>query len=141
EGAASLKGQTGLKRCGIGSTAKGSTGEAVAALAGLPLEDLALLDNQADPVGLTHAARIATLRRLDVSHAPAVKDDSMRLVARMPALEEFNLGSAQVTDEGLQFLAASKSLKRLTLSGIKKVTPAGVEQLRKALPRLLVEVK
>lgn len=140
EGAASLKNLTQLKRCGLGSTVKGSSGAAVAALTKLPLEDLALLDNQASPVGLTHAAQIATLRRLDVSHAPTVKDDSLGAVAQMPALEEFKLGSAQVTDAGLQLLAASKSLKKLSLSGLKGVTPAGIEKLRQAQPKWIIEV-
>jgi hypothetical protein len=139
EGAASLKSQTRITRCGIGSTDKASSGEAVAALTHLPLEDLALLDNQATPAGLAHAAKIATLRRLDVSHAPTVTDESLALVAQMPLLEEFNLGSAQVTDAGLQALAASKSLKRLTLSGLKNVTAVGVEQLRKARPEWNVQ--
>ena len=140
EGAASLKSLTQLKRCGLGSTDKGSSGEAVAALVTLPLEDLALLDNQASPAGLAHAVKIATLRRLDVSHAPTVKDESMQLVARMPALEEFKLGSAQVTDEGLQALAASQSLKKLSLSGLKRVTPKGIEKLRTAQPKWVIEV-
>jgi len=141
EGAVSLEKLTQLKRCGLGSTAKGSSGEAVAALAKLPLEDLALLDNQASPVGLAHAAKLATLRKLDVSHAPAVKDESMQLVAQMPSLEEFKLGSALITDEGLQSLAASRSLKKLSLSGLKGITPAGIEKLRKAQPKWVIEVK
>ena len=95
EGAESLKNLTQLKRCGLGSTVKGSSGEAVAALTKLPLEDLSLLDNQASPVGLAHATRIVTLRKLDVSHAPTVKDESMQLVAQMPALEEFKLSSVE----------------------------------------------
>ncbi|MDA0283146.1 MAG: hypothetical protein O3B86_07300, partial [Planctomycetota bacterium] len=130
EGSAALSALTQLLRCGIGSAEKSSSGEAVAALTKLPLEDLALLDRQADPVGLAHATRIATLRRLDVSYAPTVTDDSMPLVAKMPKLEEFKIGSAQITDSGLLSLAASKSLKKLSLSGLKKVTPAGIEQLR-----------
>jgi Leucine-rich repeat (LRR) protein len=141
EGAAHLKSQTRLTRCGLGSTEKASTGEAVAALAQLPLEDLALLDNQATPAGLAHAAKIKTLRRLDVSYAPAVTDESLALVAQLPLLEEFKLGSAQVTDAGLQALAASKSLKKLSLSGLKNVTPGGVEQLRKARPELAIQVQ
>jgi hypothetical protein len=140
-GAPSLSNLTQLKRCGIGSADKASSGEAVAALTGLPLEELALLDNQASPVGLAHAAKIKTLRRLDVSHAPTVTDESLRLVGRMPALEEFKLGSARVTDEGLMELAASKSLKKVSLGGLKLVTAAGVERLRKARPELQVEVK
>ena len=84
--------------------------------------------------------KIATLRKLDLSHAPTVKDESMPLVAQMPALEEFKLGSAQMTDEGLQALAASKSLKKLSLSGVKGITPAGIEKLRKAQPQWKIEV-
>ncbi len=141
EGAAYLKNQTQLKRCGIGSADKGSSGEAVAALTNLPLEDLALLDNQATPVGLAHATKISTLRRLDVSHAPTVTDESMPLIAQMPMLEEFNLGNALITDAGLQTLAASKSLKRLSLSGLQQITPAGIEQLRKARPELVIQTQ
>jgi hypothetical protein len=69
-----------------------------------------------------------------------VKDESMRLVAQMPVLEEFKLGSAQVTDDGLQLLAASRSLKKLALSGIKSITPAGIEKLRKAQPKWVIEI-
>lgn len=136
-GAVHLSRQTLLKRCGIGSADKGSSGEAVAALINTPLEDLALLDNQATPMGLAHAAKIKTLRKLDASHAPTVKDDSLPLIAQMPKLEEFKLGSAQITDEGLQALAASTSLKRLTLTGLKHVTPAGIEKLKKARPMVV----
>jgi hypothetical protein len=138
-GAVHLKKLTQLKRCGIGSANKESSGEAVAALVGAPLEDLAILDNQATPVGLAHAAKIATLKKLDASHAPTVTDESLPLIAAMPALEEFKLGSAKVTDAGLQALAASKSLKKLSLSGLKQVTPAGIDQLRKARPELVIE--
>lgn len=141
EGAASLKSQTQLKRCGMGSTDKASSGEAVAALTKLPLEDLALLDNQATPVGVAHAAKIATLRKLDISHAPTVGNDSLKLLAQMPLLEELKIGSAQLTDGGLQSLVAAKSLKKLTLSGMKQVTPTGIEQLRKARPELIIEAK
>lgn len=141
EGAAHLKSQTQLKRCGIGSADKASSGEAVAALTKLPLEDLALLDNQATAVGIAHAAKIATLRRLDVSHAPTVNDDSMPLVAQIPLLEEFKLGSALVSDAGLQKLAESKSLKKLSLSGLKNITPAGIEQLRKVRPELVIQTQ
>jgi hypothetical protein len=140
-GSANLKNLTQLKRCGIGSADKASSGEAVAALANLPLEDLTLLDNQATPVGLAHAAKIKTLKKLDVSHGPTVTDESMPLVARMPALEEFKLGSAKITDAGLEAIAASKSLKKLSLSGVKSVTPAGIERLRQARPELVIEAK
>lgn len=141
QGAASLAALTGLKRCGIGSKEQASSGEAVAALTKLPLEDLSLLDNQATAAGIAHAAKIRTLKRLDVSYAPTVTDESMSLVAQMPKLQEFRIGSAQITDAGLQQLAASKSLKKLTISALKSVTPAGIEQLRKANPKLQIEAR
>lgn len=141
EGAKSLAALTQLKRCGIGSQEKASSGEAVAALVKLPLEDLALLDNQATPSGLAHAARIVTLRRLDASHAPTVGDESLQQVAQMPQLEELKIGSAQLTDDGLQLLTGIKTLKRLSLSGMKTITAAGIERLRQARPDLMIEVK
>jgi hypothetical protein len=140
-GAAALSQLTQLKRCGIGSTAEGSSGEAIAALTKLPLQDLALLDQQATPSGLAHAAKIATLRRLDISHAPTVKDESLAAVAAMPALEEFILGSAAVTDEGLAVLASCKSLKKLSLLGLKSITPAGIQHLKTVRPDLQIDVK
>jgi hypothetical protein len=90
-GSASLVQQTKLKRCGLGSQDPASSGEAVAALVNVPLEELALLDNQATPAGVGHAARIKTLRKLDVSHAPTVGDESLPALAAMPKLEELIL--------------------------------------------------
>lgn len=82
-----------------------------------------------------------TLKRLDVSYAPMVNDESMRLVAQLSQLEEFRIGNAQVTDEGLRHLARSKSLKKLSISGLKKVTEAGIEKLKESRPELTVEVR
>lgn len=141
EGAKSLAAFAKLKRCGIGSQEQESSGEAVAALEELPLEDLALLDNQATPAGLAHAAKIATLRRLDASYAPTVGDDSLKALAEMPQLEELIIGGAHLTDDGIQALAAAKKLKKLSLNGMKTVTAAGVDRLRQARPDLAIELK
>jgi hypothetical protein len=141
DGAKSLAALTKLKRCGIGSQEKQSSGEAVAALVKLPLEDLALLDNQATPAGLAHAAKIVTLRRLDASYAPTVGDDSLKALAEMSQLEELIIGGAQLSDDGIQVLAAAKNLKKLSLSGMKTVTAAGVDRLRRARPDLVIELK
>jgi hypothetical protein len=59
----------------------------------------------------------------------------------MPNLEELRIGSAAITDEGLQALSGAKNLKRVFLSGVKKVTPAGLELLKRARPELMVEAK
>lgn len=141
QGAGHLASLTRLKRCGIGSKDKASSGEAVAALVKLPLEDLSLLDNQATPAGIAHAAKIHTLKRLDVSYAPTVTDESLPLIAQLPQLEEFRIGSARLTDAGLLHLARSKSLKKITLSGLKQVTEAGIAKLQQARPELTIEVR
>lgn len=139
EGAQSLKSLKHLRRCGIGSKSEGSTGNAVAALTQLPLEDLALLDRQASPEGIHHASRIGTLLRLDVSYAPTVTDADLKHLAAMPRLRELKLGHAQITNDGLQSLAACKSLKLLQITRLKEVTDAGVQQLQKSRPDLKVD--
>jgi hypothetical protein len=142
-GARNLAALRELKTCGIGSADKSSSGEAVAALVGLPhLEDLALLDNQATPAGIAHAAKITTLRKLDVSYAPTAEDASLRQIAALPNLAELKFGgAAQVTDDGLLALADCKALKKLTLSGLKKTTADGIERLRKKRPDLEIAAK
>ena len=140
-GAKALASLTELKHCGIGSNHKESSGAAVAALSQLPLEELSLLDSQATPEGIEHAAKISTLERLDVSHAPAVTDQSMMLIAQMPNLTEFRLRGARLTDDGLRYLARSKSLKSITLSGANQITPAVIEELKKSHPGLVIEIR
>ena len=142
EGALSLAKLSGLKSCGIGSNHPESSGKSVASLVGLPLENLSLLDNQATPEGIAHAATISTLRVLDVSHAPKANDESLKQVSQLPRLEEFRIGSSpDITDAGLLALASSKSLKKLTLIRLKNVTEPGLAALRKARPDLTIEVK
>jgi hypothetical protein len=141
-GAKALSQLKQLKACGIGSIHPDSSGEAVAALKDLPLEDLSLLDQQASAEGLTHAAAIRTLKRLDASHAPKATDVALAALAKLPQLEEFRLGSAnEVTDAGIAHFAATTSLKKLSLQNIKKLTASGIAALQKSRPDLTIEVK
>lgn len=140
-GAACLAGLKNLRICGMGSKAEGSSGAAVAFLQELPLEDLTLEDNQANPRGIGHAAAIRTLRRLDLSYAPEADDESLRKVASMPALEEFTVaGSARITGAGVLALAESKSLKKIALGQMKRLAD-DIEALRKRRPDLEVIVR
>ena len=59
----------------------------------------------------------------------------------MSQFEKLKIGSAQLTDEGIQVLASTKSLKKLSLSGMRKITLAGIERLRQARPELIIEVR
>jgi hypothetical protein len=131
-----------LKKCGMGSTHPESSGEAVASLSAVPLEDLSLLDNQATPAGIAHAAAIPTLRRLDVSYAPQANNASLAQVAKMPQIEEFQIGgAADITDAGIAAFAGTKSLKKLVLHQLKNVTAQGVAELKQARPDLVIELK
>ncbi len=130
-GAVHLAKLTNLKNCGIGSKSPESSGAAVAFLAELPLEELALLDRQASAAGVANAARIKTLKRLDVLHAPDVGDEALRALAAMPVLEELKLtNSKEITDAGVAALAQSGSLKKVTLQRCKNVTEGGLAKLR-----------
>lgn len=131
-----------LKVVGIGSKEEESTGQSVAALVGLPLTDLSLLDRQADPEGFSQAAKIKTLKKLDASYAPSITDAELKLIAGLPALQELRLGgAAKVTDAGLESLAGCTSLKKLSLQQLKGITPSGVARLRQARPDLELTVK
>lgn len=139
KGAECLANLTVLRRCGIGSQEADSSGEAVASLAKVPLQELYLLDKQASPAGVANATKIESLRLLEVAYGPEVEDASLKLIAGMPNLEEFRIGSAKITDEGLQVLAESKSLKKVVLSQLQKVSEAGIMKLQAAKPELKIE--
>ena len=140
EGAACLSKLKDLRICGLGSKAPGSSGAAVAHLKGIKgLEDLSLLDNQADIAGIQHAAEMRQLRRLDVSYAPMADDECLRKLASLPVLGELSLGgSSKVTGAGLLALAGTKSLKKLTLGKMKNVGADDLARLRQQRPDLEV---
>jgi len=128
-----------LRRLGIGSKEKGASGAIVAAIKNLSLVELELYDNQSTDEGVVHAAAIPTLRLLNAGYASTLTDAALEAVARMPALEEFKLAGAKITDAGLLKLADAKSLKKVVLGKMKGITPDGIAQLRVARPDVIVE--
>jgi hypothetical protein len=128
-----------LHRMGIGSKEPLSTGAIITYLKELPLVELELFDNQSSEEGVIHAAAIPTLKLLSCGYAPRVTDAALDAVAKMPALETFSIAGAKLTDEGLQKLAAVKTLKTVKLGKMKGVTAEGVAKLRAARPDLTVE--
>lgn len=134
-GAAALAGQKTLRQCGIGSLDPGSSGRSVAALQGLPLERLWLFDRQATSEGVAEAASISTLRELE---GGSPDDQTLGRLAALPNLTELSISGAEATDAGVTTLAASKSLRRLKLSGGKRITAEGLEALRRTAPEMTV---
>lgn len=134
-GARALAAQKTLRQCGIGSLDPGSSGKAVAALAGLPLEQLWIGDRQATAEGIAEAASITTLERLE---GGSPDDQTLRRLAALPKLTELVVSGAAATDAGVAALADSKSLKHLRLSGGKNITAEGLDALRRHAPDLKV---
>ena len=135
EGAKHLSKLTKLKVLGIGSTEKSSSGESIAHIVNLPLEDLSLLDKQADSVGVKYAAQIKTLKKLDISYAPSLQDSDLQNLSTLPNLEQLRIGgSKDITDEGIAAFRECRSLKQLTLQRLKNVTPEAVKKLQQSLP-------
>lgn len=90
--------------------------------------------------GLAVLAKIKTLEQLGLG-GTKVTDAGLPALAALPKLRELSLQGTAVTDQGLQALAACKSLTTLTLGKKMKVTPQGVDALKKALPACTVVLK
>ena len=62
-------------------------------------------------VGVAHLEAMPALQHLHLIEAQRISDESMKSVARMPALESLNITYTHISDHGLEALMASKSLK------------------------------
>jgi len=67
-----------------------------------------------------------------------VRDDRMKGIAGFKNLKELGFYDTNITDATLKELAQLKTLTLIKIYGISKVTDAGVEELRKALPECIV---
>jgi hypothetical protein len=126
-------------------------------LRGLSLTGASVTDSM-----LVRLKGLTKLRCLSVFYATSVSDDGWVPLAHLTNLTELNLiechvtdsalpyiegltqleslwltGNAKVTDAGLQNLKALTHLKYLQIGGTE-ITPAGVEDLKRALPTLIV---
>lgn len=129
------------------------------------ITDLNLGDAWVTNAGIPMIAKLRELRRLDLGWTRDVGDVSLPVLAKLPKLEVLGLGGTKVTDAGLPALAAFPALKELSLpatavtdQGLQalagcrtlttlnlnrkmKVTPQGIERLKKARPDLSVVLK
>jgi hypothetical protein len=79
--------------------------------------------------------RLATLRTLNMQHAP-VADDDLRPLANLQNLEYLELNADHLTDAGLVHLRSLRRLRVLNLYDARQITPAAMTNLRRDLPRL-----
>ncbi len=129
-------------------------------IAGLKLLNLG--DAQITTAGVKHLAGLRKLESLDLGWTKDVGDDALPLLAplknlrvlglggtkvtdsglaalaALAALKEVRLGATAVTDQGMAALEACHSLETVKLGKKSKVTPQGIEKLKKALPGCVV---
>lgn len=134
-GAPALKGLVNLERLQLGS--RGATGASLAVVAVLPkLRELDVHDGLLSVEGFKHVARAKGLR---VLRAYGGKDGLGELAGH-PELETLVLESNGITDASLAALKTLPRLRKLTIRE-PKVSPAGLDALRAALPDLAIATK
>ena len=97
------------------------------------LKSLNLGDAQVTSAGLQSIAGLKSLETLDLGWTKDVGDAAIPILARLPSLKVLGLGGTKVTDRGIAGLEACKGLTTVRLAKTK-VTPQGIERLKKALP-------
>ncbi len=78
---------------------------------------------------LTEIASLTTLRRLDLTDASAVGDETLKVAGQLPSLEVLILRRSGFTDAGLQHINGLKKLRAIDLRNTN-TTDAGVEMLK-----------
>ncbi len=130
---------TNLKELGLGGSAITSGG--LRHFTKLNLTLLSLYGSSGiDDGGLIHVKSIPTITDLDLT-GTKVTNDGLAQLAALPELESLRLDDTAITDAGLPDLKKlSGTLRLLGLSGTK-VSPQGIEDLRRALPNVRIETK
>jgi len=133
-----LKGLSKLKALDLSICYVSDSG--MAHLKGLPkLEILDLNGTRVSGAGLVHLKKITTLLALNIGQNKNVTDVDVAHLKSLTNLRGLNLSAAKITDAGLTHLRVLKRLEKLDLSLISTITPAGVRELRRALPGCQIE--
>lgn len=87
--------------------------------------------------GMERLQRLARLHTVGLYHAD-ITDAGLEPLLGLTGLRSLDLTGTKVTDRGLERLARLTGLERLFLLDAPPVTPAGVQKLQKALPKLTI---
>lgn len=149
-----LKGMTKLKLLALTQTA--ISGEGLRHVKDLPIERLVLVETKVDDEGLKHFQGFKHLSQLSLTDCPIkgpglkhlsqlenlqrlaltrthIDDSHLPIFQTLPMLQDLTLYECNITDAGVESLAQLKGLKRLAINDTK-ITEAGAEKLRQALP-------
>jgi hypothetical protein len=116
------------------------TDAGLAHLANLPaLQTLHACYTKITDNGMESIAKIPTLTILNIS-GTGITDKGIKQIAQLPELNWLLIQGTKVTDAGLDELSSLKKLGRLSLSKDMNITSEGIQKLKKAIPKLQVDV-
>jgi len=125
---------THLKKLHVGEN-DGITDEALVHIGKLTkLQELVLWDAPITDAGLKHLAPLKDLRNLDLAFATKITTAALADIAQFPKLERLNLAGTKTDD--VSALSKLTTLQELRLG---KLTPKGVDELKKARPTLMIK--
>lgn len=87
--------------------------------------------------GLVHLKKLTKLRMLTLSDT-LITDAGLVHVKKLTKLQYIGLGGTQVTDAGMAELKALTKLSTLHLGRNTQISQAGMNELKRALPRLTI---
>lgn len=98
------------------------------------LKELILWDAPITDAGIKHLAPLKELTSLDLAFATKIGTPALADIVQLPKLEKLNLAGTKVDD--VSSLSKLTTLQELKLG---KLTPKGLEELKKARPALQVK--
>jgi F-box and leucine-rich repeat protein 14 len=128
-GVAQLGSLINLKDLIVSATpVKGTT---LSAFRGSSLERLTLSGSRADDAGLSQAAMLARVSRLNLRACVSVTDAGLSHVKKLAALRELDLGGCKrISDAGMVHVGTMQNLLKLALDSCPALTDAGLAHLK-----------
>jgi hypothetical protein len=108
-----------------------------AALTALPKLTTLYVYGIAGDETLQELAKAKSLTSLSIGAAAGISDEGLRIVSTWGGLAHLTFSSKTISDQGLRHLAGMNSLKTLNVQA-EKLTPAGIEDLKRSLPNCQV---
>ncbi len=88
--------------------------------------------------GLAHVKDLGQLQALDLTWCINITDTGLAHLTGLGQLRELHLTGCNITDAGLAHLKDLGQLRELALFDCRRITSAGVQRIRKALPQCRV---
>ena len=78
--------------------------------------------------GVSHLSGLANLQTLHLSYSQ-IGDESLRVLSKLPRLQELAAPGSRFTDRGLAYLKDATGLEQLSVGNARKITDAGMIHL------------